>query len=212
MHDVEWRIESGLTQYSTALAVMEMRVSEISAGTERELIWLVEHPPIYTAGTSAKSSDLIDPARFEVFSAGRGGQYTYHGPGQRVVYVMLNLGQRGRDVRKFVWAMEHWIIAVLADCGIIAHTVPGRVGVWVGVTGSEAKIAAIGVRIRKWVSFHGFAINIAPELSHFLGIVPCGISDSTVTSIADLGYAYRFEAVDVALARHFPMLLRYLNA
>jgi lipoyl(octanoyl) transferase len=211
MPDIEWRIDAGLTEYPAALAIMEARVGAIIAGTASELIWLVEHPPLYTAGTSAKPSDLIDPSRFPVFNAGRGGQYTYHGPGQRVVYVMINLGERGHDVRKYVQALENWIIAVLSDCGIAAHIVPGRVGVWVGDAGREAKIAAIGVRLRRWISFHGFAINVEPELSHFQGIVPCGISDSAVTSIADLGYTQRFDAVDSSLVRHFADFLSHLN-
>lgn len=209
---VEWRISSGLTAYEDALQVMEDRVAGIAAGTADELIWLLEHPPLYTAGTSAKREDLLDPDRFPVFEARRGGEYTYHGPGQRVVYVMLDVGKRGRDVRKFVQDLEAWVIAALATFNVDGAIRPGRVGVWVdrpekprGVDGAvaEDKIAAIGIRLRKWVSFHGISINVEPDLSHFDGIVPCGISAHGVTSLVDLGLPVTMDDLDVALKASF---------
>lgn len=179
---VEWRTESGLTGYTDAVAVMEKRAAAIRMGEACELIWFVEHPPLYTAGTSADPADLLDD-RLPVFATGRGGQYTYHGPGQRVVYVMLDLDRRGRDIRRFVAALEDWIIAALAILGIAAKRVSGRVGVWVGPAEKPAKIAAIGVRVKKWVTLHGAAINVDPDLRQFDGIVPCGIADASVTSL-----------------------------
>ena len=210
--EAEWLISDGLTDYTEALQFMEARVAQIAAGTAPELIWLVEHPPLYTAGTSANREDLTDPDRFPVFEARRGGQYTYHGPGQRVVYVMLDLARRGRDVRRFVSDMEAWVIATLAEFNVTAERRDGRVGVWVtrpekpaGPTGPrEEKIAAIGVRLRKWVSFHGLSINVEPDLSHFDGIVPCGIAEHGVTSLVDLGLPVTMPDVDAALARTFP--------
>ncbi len=196
--EVEWRVEPGLTDYRAAVAAMETRAGAIRDGAAAELIWLVEHPPLYTAGTSAQPVELIDP-RLPVFATGRGGRYTYHGPGQRVVYVMLDLGRRGRDVRRFVAALEGWIVAALGCLGVTAGTVPGRVGVWTGPAGNEAKIAAIGVRIRRWVSLHGAAINVAPDLAGFGGIIPCGIADAPVTSLAALGHPARLAEVDAAL-------------
>lgn len=212
MSMVEWKISSGLTDYDTALAVMEARANDIANGTADELIWLVEHPPLYTAGTSAKIADLVQPDRFPVYNTRRGGQYTYHGPGQRVAYAMLDLNKRGKDVRKFVQDMEHWVIAALAEFNIKGEIREGRVGVWVErddkpltVTGQkpEDKIAAIGLRIRKWVSFHGLSINVEPDLSHFDGIVPCGITDHGVTSLVDLGLPVGMDDVDTALRRGF---------
>ncbi|AJE47878.1 lipoyl(octanoyl) transferase LipB [Celeribacter indicus] len=209
---VEWRISEGLTGYETALAQMEARAEAIAAGEAGEMIWLLEHPPLYTAGTSARREDLVDPDRFPVHQTRRGGQYTYHGPGQRVAYAMLDLNRRGRDVRKFVADMEAWVIAALAEFNVTGEIRDGRVGVWVvrddkPLTPAggkpEDKIAAIGLRVRKWVSFHGLAINVDPDLSHFDGIVPCGIRDHGVTSLVDLGLPVSMADVDVALRRGF---------
>lgn len=210
---VEWVVSDGLTDYTYALAKMEKRANAIFAGEAEELIWLVEHPPLYTAGTSADSKDLVDADRFPVFEARRGGQYTYHGPGQRVAYVMLNVGKRGRDVRKFVCELESWIITTLAEFNVAGERRAGRVGVWVqrndkplNAVGQpqEEKIAALGIRLRKWVSFHGLSINVEPDLSHFDGIVPCGISEHGVTSLVDLGLPVTMDDVDVALKKTFP--------
>ncbi len=209
---VEWRISEGLTDYDFAVAEMEARAEAIAKGEAEELIWLVEHPPLYTAGTSAKREDLVDPDRFPVYESKRGGQYTYHGPGQRVAYAMLDLNKRGKDVRKFVADMEAWVIAALAEFNVTGEIREGRVGVWVvrddkplTITGTkpEDKIAAIGLRVRKWVSFHGLSINVEPDLSHFGGIVPCGIRDHGVTSLVDLGLPVTMEDVDIALRRAF---------
>ena len=212
MSKPEWRISDGLVPYEEALATMEARVADIRAGHARELVWLLEHPPIYTAGTSAKAADLLQPLRFPVHVAGRGGQYTYHGPGQRVVYVMLDLRQRRQDVRRFVTDLEDWTIRTLARFNVTAERRPGRVGVWVARpdkpilpdgSAREDKIAAIGVRIRHWVSFHGLSINLEPDLSHYAGIVPCGISQHGVTSLVDLGLPVTMTDLDVALAETF---------
>ena len=206
-HHVRWRVSEGLTDYRDAVAEMEKEAGLIAAGDAEELIWLVEHPPLYTAGTSADTKDLLTPERFDVFETGRGGQYTYHGPGQRVAYVMLNLKQRTPDVRAFVGALEQWIIATLADFNVVGEPREDRVGVWVKRpelgAGREDKIAAIGIRLRRWVSFHGLAINVEPELEHFSGIVPCGVTDHGVTSLVDLGLPVTMEDVDVALKRNF---------
>jgi lipoyl(octanoyl) transferase len=208
----EWRISDGLVPYDEALATMEARVADIRAGHARELIWLLEHPPIYTAGTSAKAADLLQPLRFPVHVAGRGGQYTYHGPGQRVVYAMLDLRSRHQDVRRFVFDLEEWTIRTLARFNVTAERRPGRVGVWVARpdkpklpagSGREDKIAAVGVRIRHWVSFHGLSINLEPDLSHYEGIVPCGIAQHGVTSLVDLGLPVTMADLDVALAETF---------
>lgn len=212
---VEWIVSSGLTDYDFAVREMEARAAAIAAGTAEEAIWLVEHPPLYTAGTSARAEDLRQPDRFPVHQTGRGGQYTYHGPGQRVAYVMLNVGARGRDVRRFVHALEDWVIAALAEFGVTGERRADRVGVWVvrperaGPMGgvAEDKIAAIGIRLRKWVSFHGLAVNVEPDLSHFDGIVPCGISGHGVTSLVDLGLPVTMEDVDLALRRTFPGIM-----
>jgi len=204
---LEWRTEPGLLDYPAAVADMTARAEAIAAGEAAERIWLVEHPPLYTAGTSALPRDLL-AARFPVFETGRGGQYTYHGPGQRVVYLNLDLAARGRDVRRFVQALEQWIIAALDDFGVPAWTAEGRIGVWTrGPDGAEAKIAAIGVRVRKWVTLHGLAINVAPDLSHYDGIIPCGISAFGVTSLAALGATAGISALDAALARHAAAML-----
>ena len=198
--------------YLPALAAMEERVGRIAAGEAPEAIWLLEHPPLYTAGTSARPDDLTDPDRFPVHQARRGGQYTYHGPGQRVVYVMLDVGRRGRDVRAFVQQLETWVIATLEQFNVRGEIREGRVGVWVerpekprtaAGAGAEDKIAAIGIRLRKWVSFHGISINVEPDLEHFSGIVPCGITDHGVTSLVDLGLPVAMADVDVALRQTF---------
>jgi lipoyl(octanoyl) transferase len=201
----EWRVEPGLLDYPAAVAAMETRADAIRGGTAAELVWLVEHPPLYTAGTSAEPADLIDPTRFPVHPTGRGGKHTYHGPGQRTVYVLLDLDARGRDIRRYVAALEGWVIAALGELDLDARVVPGKIGVWVG----DAKIGAIGVRVRRWVSYHGLAINVAPDLSHFSGIVPCGLHDP-VTSIAALGAAGDMAALDAALHRQLPAMLAAL--
>jgi lipoyl(octanoyl) transferase len=207
---VAWMVSSGLVDYEAAVAFMRGRVEAILAGEAPELVWLLEHPPLYTAGASANPGDLIDAGRFPVHATGRGGQYTYHGPGQRIGYVMLDVKRRFGDVRAFVTALEGWIIDTLAECGVSGETRRDRVGVWVrrgGMAGGEParedKIAAIGVRLRRWISSHGFSLNVAPDLSHFSGIVPCGIRDAGVTSLADLGHDVGLAAVDQALRRVF---------
>lgn len=210
--NVRWRVSNGLTPYQQALDFMEEEARKISNGEADELIWLVEHPPLYTAGTSAKPEDLIEPDRFDVFQTGRGGEYTYHGPGQRVAYVMLDLKRRKQDVRAFVSALEKWIISTLSEMNVTGERREDRVGVWVqrpekpplpdGST-CEDKIAAIGIRIKKWVSFHGISINVEPELDHFSGIVPCGVTQYGVTSLVDLGLPVMMEDVDVALKKTF---------
>ena len=210
--DMEWRVEPGLLDYAAGVEDMTKRAEAIAAGTARERIWLVEHPPLYTAGTSAVKSDLIVP-RFPVYETGRGGQYTYHGPGQRVVYLNLDLGRRGRDVRRFVQAIERWVIAALADLEVQAWTAEGRIGVWThDCQGGEAKIAAVGVRVRKWVTLHGLAINVAPDLGHYNGIVPCGIRTFGVTSLASLGKPANMAMMDAALLTHAPAMLRAIQA
>lgn len=208
---IEWRIGQGLVPYPEALAEMEARAAAIRAGTARELVWLLEHPPLYTAGTSAASDELLQPARFPVFATGRGGRYTYHGPGQRVGYLMLDLDSRGRDVRRFVHALEGWLIAALADLDVAAQREEGRVGIWVGSGPAEAKIGAIGVRVRRWVTLHGFSLNVAPDLTHFGGIVPCGLPDFAVTSLAALGRPAGMADLDAALARRFRAFLASLT-
>ena len=213
---VEWITADRPVDYEAAVAFMEARADAIAAGTADEAVWLVEHPPLYTAGTSARPEDLTDPGRFPVHEARRGGQYTYHGPGQRVVYVMLDVGRRGRDVRCFVRDLEAWIIAALAEFGVKGEIRDGRVGVWVArpekpplADGSvrEDKIAAIGIRLRRWVSFHGLSINVDPDLSHFDGIVPCGIRGHGVTSLVDLGLPVTMTDVDLALRRTFDTVM-----
>ncbi|HEX4079823.1 MAG TPA: lipoyl(octanoyl) transferase LipB [Rhizomicrobium sp.] len=199
----EWRTEPGLLAYPDAVAFMEQRVAEIADGTAPELVWLIEHPPIYTAGTSARPADLLEP-RFPVFQTGRGGQFTYHGPAQRVAYVMLDLRRRKADIRAYVRDLEDWLIRTLARFGVTGERREGRVGIWVvRADGSEDKIAAIGVRIRRWVTFHGVALNVAPDLGHFTGIVPCGISGHGVTSLAGLGVDVSMADVDAALRTEF---------
>lgn len=196
---IEWRVSPAQVPYRQALEAMTQRNAAIAAGEARELVWLLEHPPVYTAGTSAAADELLDP-RFEVVEAGRGGRYTYHGPGQRVGYVLVDLARRARDVRGFVHAMEGWVIATLADFGVESWRAEGRIGIWTrDVDGREAKIGAIGVRIRRWVTMHGFSVNLAPDLAHFGGIVPCGIEEFGVTSLARLGHAVDFAQLDRAL-------------
>ncbi len=196
---IEWQRDYKHVDYRDALAEMERRNAAISAGDAEELIWLLEHPPVYTAGTSAATDELLDP-RFDVVEAGRGGRYTYHGPGQRIGYVLLDLTKRGRDVRCFVHSIEQWVIATLADFGIESWAVDGRVGIWCrDIDGREAKIGAIGVRVRRWVTMHGFSINLDPDLSHFSGIVPCGIEEFGVTSLKRLGLDILPEEWDEAL-------------
>ncbi len=196
---IEIRREPSLIPYQDALAAMNVRNVAVADGSACELLWLLEHPPVYTAGTSAVASELLDP-RFEVIEAGRGGRYTYHGPGQRIGYVILNLAHRNRDVRSFVYALEGWVIDTLGDFGVTAWRANGRIGIWTkGKDRREAKIGAIGVRIRRWVTMHGFSVNLSPDLDHFSGIIPCGIAQFGVTSLADLGHDVAPEAWDRAL-------------
>ena len=208
---IEWRRDTTLVPYREALETMGQRNAAIADGTARELVWLLEHPPVYTAGTSAAPAELLDP-RFEVVSAGRGGRYTYHGPGQRIGYVLLDLRSRARDVRGFVHALEGWVIATLGDFGVDSWRADGRVGIWTrDIDGREAKIGAIGVRIRRWVTMHGFSVNLAPDLAHFGGIVPCGIEAFGVTSLARLGVPVSAEAWDRALLGHAAAFLAALD-
>ncbi len=208
----EWRVAARPVPYPEALAAMESRVEAMLAGRADELVWLLEHPPLYTAGTSARAGDLLWPDRFPVYPSRRGGEYTYHGPGQRVAYAMLDLNRRGRDVRAYVGRLEAWVIAALAEFGVRGEVRPGRIGVWVvrpdrppqpDGSPAEDKIAAIGVRIRRWISFHGVAINVEPDLAHFGGIVPCGIRGHGVTSLVDLGLPVTMADLDLALRRSF---------
>ncbi len=209
LHDdpVEWAVSKQLVPYQHALDVMERRVAAIAAGSKRELIWLLEHPPLYTAGTSAKPADLLEPDRLPVFRTGRGGQYTYHGPGQRVVYVMLDLNRRKRDVRGFVRQLEHWVLATLATFDLAGVVHPDRVGIWIPRPDigpdREDKIAAIGIRLKRWISLHGLSLNVSPRLEHFSGIVPCGIDNHGVTSLEDLGITVALADVDDALRQTF---------
>jgi lipoyl(octanoyl) transferase len=206
---IEWRVSDAPISYPESLAFMDARVADIRAGRASECVWLLEHPPLYTAGTSADPSELLEAARFPVFRSGRGGRYTYHGPGQRIAYLMLDLDRRGRDVRAYVARIEDWIIAALLRLGVRGQRRPGHVGVWVdlgahgGKPGEDAKIAAIGVRVRHWVGYHGLAINVDPDLDHFAGIVPCGIADRRITSLLDLGITASATDVDTALMATF---------
>ena len=208
----EWHVSPGLTDYAAALADMEERAAAMHAGNAGERIWLLEHPPLYTAGTSADPAELLDP-RFPVFDAGRGGRYTYHGPGQRVGYVQLDLTRRGRDVRAYVSALEGWVIDALGLLGVEARRAEGRIGIWSDDEhGREAKIGAIGVRVKRWITLHGFSLNVTPDLAHFTGIVPCGIAEFPVTSLAALGNPATFADVDRALADALPAFLDKLRA
>ena len=201
---VEWRTSAGLVAYPEALAAMEERVTAIRDHGAPELVWLLEHPPLYTAGTSAAPEELLDAARFPVYAAGRGGRYTYHGPGQRIAYLLLDLKRRGGDIRRYVHLLEELAIRTLAEFGVHGERREGRIGIWVELgDGSEAKIGAIGVRVRRWVSYHGLALNLRPDLGHFQGIVPCGISEYGVTSLAALGVRADLADLDAALRRSF---------
>ncbi|BAV64636.1 lipoyl(octanoyl) transferase LipB [Sphingobium cloacae] len=208
---VEWRVDPAPADYPAALADMEARASAIFAGEARERVWLLQHPPLYTAGTSADPAELLD-RRFPVHDAGRGGRYTYHGPGQRIGYLNIDLRQRGRDVRNFVHHLEGWMIAALGDLGVAARRAEGRIGIWTDdERGREAKIGALGIRVRRWVTLHGFSINVDPDLSHFGGIVPCGISAHPVTSMAALGCKAGMAELDAALKARFPAFLGHLG-
>ncbi len=207
---IEWRADREPVEYTVAVEDMEQRAAAIRAGDAAERIWLLEHPPVYTAGTSARPDELID-ARFPVYATGRGGRHTYHGPGQRVAYVQLDLARRGRDVRRYVAGLEGWLVGALAELGLAAHTVPGRVGIWTRAGGEEAKIGAIGVRVSRWVTLHGVAINVDPDLSHFAGIVPCGLS-LPVTSLAALGLTVSTERLDALLRAHLQHFLAELSS
>lgn len=209
--DIEWHRDTAPVAYPDALADMEARAAAVAAGEAKERVWLLEHPPLYTAGTSANVAELLDP-RFPVYDAGRGGRYTYHGPGQRVGYLTLDLGTRGKDIRNFVHNLEGWVIDTLGDFGVAARRAEGRIGIWTDDRdGREAKIGAIGVRVRKWVTIHGFSVNVAPDLSHFGGIVPCGIADYPVTSLAALGKDVTLSDFDTALQARFPAFLGRLG-
>ena len=209
--EIEWRVSDAPVAYEEALAFMEERAAAIRSGQARECVWLLEHPPLFTAGTSADPNELTNPQAFPVYEAGRGGRYTYHGPGQRVGYVMLDLERRGKDVRCFVHALEQWMIDALARFGVNAHRSEGRIGIWVGDDANEAKIGALGVRVKRWVTLHGFSINVNPNLDHFSGIVPCGISDFGVASLASLGKQIPLASVDAALEGEFHRFLKSLS-
>jgi lipoyl(octanoyl) transferase len=209
--DIEWRVSDGLVPYPEALAEMEARAAAVRSGTATELVWLLEHPPLFTAGTSADPAELFNPMGFPVFEAGRGGRYTYHGPGQRVGYLVLDLERRGKDVRCFVHSLEGWMIAALGQLGVKARREPGRIGIWTGHGPAEAKIGAIGVRVRRWVTMHGFSINVAPDLAHFGGIVPCGIAEYGVTSLERLGLDPSMAQLNQALEQSFPSFLNSLS-
>lgn len=208
---IEWRVSDAPVAYEEALRFMDERAAAIREGSAPECIWLLEHPPLFTAGTSADPAELFNPRHFPVHEAGRGGRYTYHGPGQRVGYVMLDLEKRGKDIRRFVHALEGWMIDTLAELGVEAHRAPGRIGIWVGEGPGEAKIGALGVRVKRWVTLHGFALNVAPDLTHFSGIVPCGIADFGVTSLAAQGKQISLTGVDAALKRSFLSFLKALQ-
>jgi lipoyl(octanoyl) transferase len=208
--NIEWRVSEAPVPYDQALSLMNARAAAIRDGTASELVWLLEHPPLFTAGTSADPAELFNPLDFPVYEAGRGGRYTYHGPGQRVGYVLLDLEKRGKDIRRFVHQLEGWMIDTLSEFGVSAHRAEGRIGIWVGEGLAEAKIGALGVRVKRWVTLHGFALNVAPDLTHFGGIVPCGISEFGVTSLAAQGKQMPLESVDAALKRSFPAFLKGL--
>jgi lipoyl(octanoyl) transferase len=209
--DIEWRVSEAPVPYEDALAFMEQRAAMIREGNASECIWLLEHPPLFTAGTSADPAELTNAIGLPVYEAGRGGRYTYHGPGQRVGYVMLDLEKRSKDIRRFVHCLEGWMIDALALLGVNAHRAEGRIGIWVGEGDEEAKIGALGVRVKRWVTLHGFALNAAPDLSHYRSIVPCGITDFGVTSLAEYGKQMPLTRVDAALKRSFPAFLKGLE-
>ena len=209
--DIEWRVSDGLVPYPEALAAMEARAEAVRSGSAKELVWLLEHPSLFTAGTSADPAELFNPLGFPVFEAGRGGRYTYHGPGQRVGYLVLDLDKRGKDIRCFVQSLEGWMIASLGQLGVEARREQGRIGIWTGQGAAEAKIGAIGVRVRRWVTMHGFSINVAPNLAHFGGIVPCGIAEYGVTSLERLGLDPSMKLLDQALEQSFPAFINSLS-
>jgi lipoyl(octanoyl) transferase len=211
VNDIEWIASAAPVPYEEALAFMQDRAAAIRDGTASECVWLLEHPPLFTAGTSADPAELFNPMHFPVYEAGRGGRYTYHGPGQRVVYLMLDLEKRGKDIRCFVHALEQWMIDTLGQLGISAHRAEGRIGIWVGEGADEAKIGALGVRVKRWVTLHGMALNVAPDLTHFAGIVPCGIAEYGVTSLVELGKQIPLETVDAALKQSFRPFLKSLQ-
>jgi lipoyl(octanoyl) transferase len=208
---IEWRVSEAPVAYEEAFAFMNQRAAAIREGDASECVWLLEHPPLFTAGTSADAAELFNPLGFPVFEAGRGGRYTYHGPGQRVGYVMLDLEKRGKDVRCFVHSLEQWMIDALGRLGVNAHRSEGRIGIWVGEGANESKIGALGVRVKRWVTLHGFALNVAPDLTHFGGIVPCGISEFGVASLASLGKQMPLARVDAALKGEFHHFLNGLK-
>ncbi|MEP6784244.1 MAG: lipoyl(octanoyl) transferase LipB [Sphingomonadales bacterium] len=208
---IDWIVSDSPVAYPEALAWMDARAAAVAAGEAREAIWLLEHPPLYTSGTSANPAELLD-ARFPVFPAGRGGRYTYHGPGQRIGYLVLNVGKRGHDVRCFVHSVEGWVIGALARLGVEAWRAPGRIGIWTNDGGREAKIGAIGIRVRRWVSMHGFSINLNPDLTHFDGIVPCGLPEFPVTSLAATGSAANMPDLDAALSVELPRFIANLSS
>jgi lipoyl(octanoyl) transferase len=204
---MEWKTSESLVDYPAALEAMERRVQDIIEGKAPEMVWLLEHPPLYTSGTSAKTADLLDKKHFPIYQAGRGGEWTYHGPGQRIAYIMFDLNKRGRDIRRYVQMLEQWLIDTLAHFGVEGFTREGRVGVWVNdLGGKEAKIAALGIRVRKWVSYHGIALNVAPDLTHYNGIVPCGISGYGVTSLKALGVKASMKDIDAVLQETLSVL------
>lgn len=209
--DIDWIVNDAPVSYPEALAWMEARAAAVAAGAAREAIWLLEHPPLYTSGTSADPAELLDP-RFPVFPAGRGGRYTYHGPGQRIAYLVLDVGKRGHDVRCFVHAVEGWVIAAFAQLGVAAWRAPGRIGIWTNDGGHEAKIGAIGIRVRRWVSMHGFSVNVAPDLTHFDGIVPCGLPEFPVTSLSRISAAANMSDLDAALWAELPRFIANLSS
>ena len=209
--DIDWIESAEIVPYEEALAFMEQRAAAIRSGEARECVWLLEHPPLFTAGTSADPAELTNPNGFPVHQAGRGGRYTYHGPGQRVAYVMLDLEKRGKDIRRFVYSLEQWMIDALAQLGVNARRAEGRIGIWVGDGPDEAKIGALGVRVKRWVTLHGIAVNVAPDLAHFGGIIPCGIADYGVTSLAQLGKQMPVQTVDAALKLSFRQFLNGLG-
>ncbi|MFT8736553.1 MAG: lipoyl(octanoyl) transferase LipB [Zymomonas mobilis] len=209
---IEWRVSEGLIDYEYARSEMTQRVAAIAHEEAPEMVWLLQHPPLYTAGSSADKQDLLMPDRFPVYPAERGGKYTYHGPGQRIGYLMMDIKKHGHDVRRFVHSIEKWVIDSLAQFGVTAYSRPERIGIWVDTPKGEAKIGAIGIRVRRWISFHGFSLNICPDLEHFSGIVPCGISEFGVTSLQDLGKDVTMGEVDQALADRFPKFLEALQS
>ena len=209
---IEWRHSRELVPYEEALGEMDRRAEAILAGAAPELVWLLEHPALYTAGTSADPAELFNPKGLPVFNAGRGGRYTYHGPGQRVGYVLLDLGRRGRDIRRFVYSLEGWIIDALAALGVEAYRAEGRIGIWVTTRKGEAKLGAIGVRVRRWVTMHGFSLNVNPELSDFSGIVPCGIAEYPVTSLDEMGVSEGQERFDLALRQKLDAFISALGS